>query len=315
MSKRLTLNKARSTLEDFAKTYLYYHELEPLDFLKYMDKLIYIEAIIYSIDEINEQQIDIDMDKKSNNTQSNNTQSIDKEYLSKTTESELNRMLKKNQALKILTSFLKKHDIYDQRIENEIKDGLLYWKLETFLCNDNNWKTYQNLINEQLIQKCISLKSFDYRLMNLVLYKILKQKYNDKHLLFLRCHELIIEIGDDLFDYEDDIIKNSFNVLRMYLKLYLNQPKTAILKLTQFISNTEKLYQLRQQDVDSSIVKLHESRNKTAWKGIVQSDDWIIPTPIIDEEKYRNQVIEIEQLDNNQKLTQQLLSHIDINMK
>ena len=55
--------------------------------------------------------------------------------------------------------------------------------------------------------------------MNLVLYKILKQNYNDKHLLFLSSHELIIEIGDDLFDYKDDVMKKSFNVLWNVFKI------------------------------------------------------------------------------------------------
>ena len=32
----------------------------------------------------------------------------------------------------------------------------------------------------------------------------------------------------------------------------------------------------------------------TAWKGIVESDDWIIPSPIVDEDKYRKEVMEIE---------------------
>merc|ERR1712130_739756 len=111
------------------------------------------------------------------------------------------------------------------------------------------WEIYNDVIDEKLIQKCISLKSFDYRLMNLVLYKIRKTEYNEKHLLFLRSHELIIEIGDDLFDYEDDIIKQSFNIYRMYIKLYTKNIKMASLKLTQFISDTEKEYKLLQQDI------------------------------------------------------------------
>merc|ERR1712130_546968 len=115
------------------------------------------------------------------------------------------------------------------------------------------WEIYNDVIDEKLIQKCISLKSFDYRLMNLVLYKIRKTEYNEKHLLFLRSHELIIEIGDDLFDYEDDVIKQSFNVYRMFLKLYPSDTKLASLKLSQFISNTEKQYKIFQKDVDTSI--------------------------------------------------------------
>ena len=279
------LKKARSTLEDFAKTYLYFHGLEPIDFLKFMDVLVYVEAIIYCIDEMNEEKV---------NDLSSDDADVDVAYLSQVTSSEFNEMMSRNKAFNILISFLKANGLYDQRIENEINDGLLYWKLERFLCDYTNWDIHKNLINEQLIQKCISLKSFDYRLMNLILYKLRKTDYNEKHLSFLREHELLIEIGDDLFDYEDDVVKQSFNVYRMYLKLYTNKAKLASLKLSQFISETEKQYKILQRDVDKSIVNLHELRNKTAWKGIVDSDDWIIPSPIIDEDKYRKEVIDIE---------------------
>eukprot|EP01083_Nonionella_stella_P188831 697000_1 len=282
------LQKARSTLEDFAKTYLYYHALEPLDFLRYMDVLIYVECIIYSIDEINEEQV---QDTANDECKSE----ITKSYLDGITDSEFKKMREDNNAFKILICFLKEHNLYDEIIQNEIRDGLLYWKLESFLCNDNNWKLYGEMINEELIQKCIKLKSFDYRLMNLVLYKIRKAPLNEKHLLFLRTHELIIEIGDDLVDYEDDVVKGSFNIYRMYLKLYPQNIKMACLKLTQFISDTEKEYRIRQQQIEAPIRTLHELRNTTAWQGIVKSDDWIIPSPIVDETAYRNEVLQIEQ--------------------
>merc|ERR550539_783096 len=125
--------------------------------------------------------------------------------------------------------------------------------------------------------------------MNLVLYRIRKSDYNEKHLSFLRAHELIIEIGDDLYDYEDDVMKQSFNVWRMFLKLYPKDSKIAALKLTQFISETESQYKSLQKHVEPSLVKLHEARNKEAWRGIVQSHDWVIPCAITDEEKYRRE--------------------------
>jgi len=288
------LKKARSTLEDFAKSYLFFHGLGPMDFFKFMDVLIYVESIIYCIDEMNEEQIN-------HHDGNGDKQVVDQMFLSQITNKEFDEMMNTNKAFKILISFLKANNFYDQKIENEIKDGLLYWKLERFLCDDTNWDVHKHLINQTLIEQCIGLKSFDYRLMNLILYKLRKSDYNEKHLSFLRAHELLIEIGDDLFDYEDDVIKQSFNVYRMFLKLYPSDTKLASLKLSQFISNTEKQYKIFQKDVDTSIVKLHEMRNKTAWKGIVDSDDWIIPSPIIDEVKYRKEVLDIEQtLENKQ---------------
>lgn len=37
---------------------------------------------------------------------------------------------------------------------------------------------------------------------------------------FMRLDELLIDIGDDLTDYEDDVVANSFNIFRGYVYLF-----------------------------------------------------------------------------------------------
>ena len=46
--------KARTTIEDFALSYLPLHGLGVEDFFKFWDVLCYVEAAIYSMDEENE---------------------------------------------------------------------------------------------------------------------------------------------------------------------------------------------------------------------------------------------------------------------
>ena len=40
------------------------------------------------------------------------------------------------------------------------------------------------------------------------------QPPDDLLLQFLRLDELLVDIGDDLTDYEDDVVNNSFNIYR-----------------------------------------------------------------------------------------------------
>lgn len=50
--------------------------------------------------------------------------------------------------------------------------------------------------------------------MNLLLFRLTGRPYDEALLTFLRLDEMLVDIGDDLFDYEDDVIANSFNILR-----------------------------------------------------------------------------------------------------
>jgi hypothetical protein len=38
--------------------------------------------------------------------------------------------------------------------------------------------------------------------------------YDEALLSFLRLDELLVDVGDDLTDYEDDVLANSFNIYR-----------------------------------------------------------------------------------------------------
>lgn len=66
-------------------------------------------------------------------------------------------------------------------------------------------------------------KSFDYRLLNHLLYALRGVQPDEAALAFLRADELLVDMGDDFLDYEDDITAaggGSFNLLRCFVHLY-----------------------------------------------------------------------------------------------
>ncbi|GAB4820398.1 hypothetical protein N2152v2_007444 [Parachlorella kessleri] len=128
-------------------------------------------------------------------------------------------------------------------------------------------------------------KSFDYRLLNLVLYALRCQPPDPLLLEFLRVDEHLVDIGDDLVDYEGDVVKNSFNIFRAYVHLY---GRAAPLKLAERISEYEArhvqlLVGLPQQ------LQQHFRRRQHEAAGSDAALRWSFPQPIFDEGRFREE--------------------------
>lgn len=52
------------------------------------------------------------------------------------------------------------------------------------------------------------------QVLHLLLLELLKQPHDHALLEFMRVDEMLIDIGDDLTDYEEDVAHNSFNIFR-----------------------------------------------------------------------------------------------------
>jgi hypothetical protein len=52
------------------------------------------------------------------------------------------------------------------------------------------------------------------QVLHLLLHGLLKKPLDEALLSFMRLDEILIDIGDDLTDYEDDVMANSFNIYR-----------------------------------------------------------------------------------------------------
>jgi len=116
-----------------------------------------------------------------------------------------------------LRAILHESDLLTKRIDDELMDGLQYWRLEQSLCTA---LTARKEVKVEDVLRAIRLKSFDYRVLNLLLYGLRNEPVDVAHYEFLSISELLVEIADDLFDYEEDVGKNTFNVLRMFLYIY-----------------------------------------------------------------------------------------------
>jgi len=234
-------------------------------FFKHFPLLVFVEGTLYHIDELNEERVKID--------------STDKEDEDDWSPEQFG-------AWNALVGALNQLKLTDGHIHDQLEQGRAYWLLERKLCKELAEKgASPPSISDA--QRAISYKSFDYRLLNLLLYKVSARPYDDQLLEFLSASELLVEIGDDLVDYEEDVLGNAFNIYRMYVRIYGSD---APLRITEFISETEALHQKLIKLVPEYIQTLYKRRCEEAIQeeGIL-SGKWSIPPPIIDEDAYRVQ--------------------------
>uniref|UniRef100_M4CXU4 Uncharacterized protein n=1 Tax=Brassica campestris TaxID=3711 RepID=M4CXU4_BRACM len=114
------------------------------------------------------------------------------------------------------------------------------------------------------VMRAIHLKSFDYRVLNLLLYK--------------------------LRGVEDDVLENSFNVLRMFVGMF--GPSNAPTELAKRISEAEEKYEEIMKSLDPHLSSNYQRRCEEATKegGKVSGPllgTWNIPAVISDEGAYR----------------------------
>lgn len=59
------------------------------------------------------------------------------------------------------------------------------------------------------------------QVLHLLLWRLVGRPPEPPSLLeFLRVDELLVDIRDDLVDYEEDVVRNAFNILRCFVHLY-----------------------------------------------------------------------------------------------
>jgi len=131
-------------------------------------------------------------------------------------------------------------------------------------------------------------KSFDYRVMHLILWKLAGRQPHPSLLQFLRVDELLVDIGDDLTDYEDDVERNSFNIFRCYAHLFgADAPRM----LVQRISNLEQLHAQLLAELPTHLQAHWLARHKEASAEGGSCDgagsSWEFPSIIYDETAFR----------------------------
>lgn len=313
------MEKARSTLEDFCRSYFMFHDMDardPAHVFKFLPILQFVESYIYDLDESNEDELhrsvqfvargalersfslrSVDEPRETAHLFTGESSSGSAAYFQSCSDEELEAHDGELDGLRSgvdplgeLRDVLSSRGLMTDRIEAELRDGVEYWKLERKLCG---LVTMGRKVNMQDVFKTIELKSFDFRILNNLLYSLTHRMVDETHMEFLRVAEFLVEIADDLFDYEDDVRKNSFNVLRMLV--YACGPTEAPAVLANFISTKEREYQRLLDKLEPGLAERFQERCKEAAKegGFKETSKsgswgaWTIPPLIVDEVAFR----------------------------
>ncbi|KAL6650814.1 hypothetical protein ACP70R_009739 [Stipagrostis hirtigluma subsp. patula] len=201
------MTRANSTLEDFCRSYFMFHGLDvsnPQSIFKYLPVLSFTESYIYQLDASNESCLHLAPDDIDSSTVlERKKQSLDGVSLS--------------QMIEPLEDLLQSQGLMTDRLRNELKSGIQYWSLETKLCQA--LQRHEKISIED-VMKAIHLKSFDYRVLNLLMYQLTGQQVNELHMEFLSVSEFLVEISDDLLmtSVETDVVPMTYlNVLQVRL--------------------------------------------------------------------------------------------------
>ncbi|GAB4847272.1 hypothetical protein Ancab_026314 [Ancistrocladus abbreviatus] len=157
---------------------------------------------------------------------------------------------------------LQRHELLAERIKDELRDGTEYWALERKLCGEPSSKME---ISVEDVMRTIHVKSFDYRVLNLLLYQLRGE--------------------------EEGVLENNFNILRMLLRIYGTSKAPTM--LAKVISEAEEKYDHLLKSMDPQLVLSYQRRCEEATKegGKITGHplgSWTIPPLIADEKFYRS---------------------------
>ena len=203
---------AQSALEDFINSYYMFHNLNANsgeDVLKYSPFLGFVESHIYDLDQANE------------------------DYL----HPAMTSTLPPKDPFSPLRRILGERTWMTPELSKELEHGARFWALERKICQALAAKSP---VSQEEAEEALRLKSFDYRAMNLLLYKMRGEEPCSEHMEFLATSEVLVEIGDDLVDYYEDIERNSFNIYRCFVAIH--GCDLGAHELRKFITSAERAY-------------------------------------------------------------------------
>ncbi|XP_024522182.1 uncharacterized protein LOC112343260 [Selaginella moellendorffii] len=251
------LERSRTSLHDFCISHFMFHGLDPSNHehnFKYLPVLAFTEAYVY--------EVDVEYEKALKKMQDihDPVNDVDPFY-----------------GLKLE---LAARNLWTDRMANELLKGCHYLKLEQSICRSGP----EDQISILDARRALEFKSADYKLLNLLLYKMRGEEVNEFHFCFLELSNLLVELADNLSDYEEDVKDNSFNIVRVFYKVY--GPKLGSQMLAEYISAVklrfeEKLNKLEPELREKFPIRYQEelSRGKSI------AEIWEVP-PFIDETPY-----------------------------
>ena len=253
-----SLARARTTLSDFTMFYLPLHGLTRDDFFRWLPILVFVEACIYQLDEDNEKACLSGGGNRSSSSSSSSDQQPEVVGASSPSAAALHGVLKSRG---LLTA----------RVAAELRLGEQYWALERQLCGA---MACGDVISVDDVYRCSSLKSFDYRCLHALLCELSGSSASDELLAFLAVDEVLTDMADDLFDYEKDVRKNSFNVLRGCV--HAHGAEQAPLALAAKIGQLEREHEAKLQALPTRIREVYCANRRKAM-AVPGSERWVFP--------------------------------------
>jgi hypothetical protein len=239
--------------------------VDPLEtFLEHWDTLVFVEATIYGLDE--------DVERAALAGSPSPAHSSPK--------------------LTALLHILQDRGVLTAALQDELSSGLAYWAEECRLgahmlaagavpAGGHDGVRLGFTLEE--VHAASEKKSFDYRVLNHLVYALRGETPNPALLAFLAVDETLLDTGDDLVDYEDDCCENAFNILRAYTHLF---GSAAPLRMIDRISRLEARHAELLARLPPELQRRIESRKRSAAEGD-GALRWVLPEPILDEASFR----------------------------
>lgn len=316
------LTRARSTLYDFVSSYFMFHGLDPTktaDVFAHLPALTFTEAVIYELDDANE-------------------------CAGRVEGGETRGASGTARTLEQLVCRLEEHFGAEHfrhvrsPLQRELSRGSAYWETERRLCRKLAAGTKLTDEDARHALDAVKKKSFDYRVLNLVLLASvrkrrreardaerrrlgggtlentgceLKREEEDANLEgvpygdLLAASELLVELSDDLYDYEEDVASGAFNFYRCLVNRH--GPERAPEEMAAVIQSAEREYARLEERLsrdDPELARRYRERCAQATEeGLpgrqVRADPsssaervdshpkWEMPPPIADERAWR----------------------------
>ena len=221
------LAKARGTVEDFARSYMPLLGLPVDDVLCFADSLYFVAGSLYELDELNERGGDPSQAP----------------------------------AAAALRQFLAGRGLLDD-VQATLDVGFEYWALERRLTAE--WKSPRgDAAHEDELLRCAcrasACKSFDYSVLALLVAGLTGRTVSKEMMLFLGGCFQLVEIEDDLKDYEKDVEKGAFNIYAAFERRY---GESAFTEMTLWIAEREQFYLETRAVLTEEQLTFHITRNE-----------------------------------------------------
>lgn len=267
--------------------------------------LTYVAGTIYQLDEENEEW-NAERRRRAATSAAPGADEVTEEEASRGASSS-------SPAFTVLLEVLRQQQLLTARVHTELQKGQVYWQLEREICEQLSASSASSAASSADadtdadadagaadghrvhspppglrlvdVHAASRSKSFDYRVLHLLVYAWRGLPPDEEVLAALLWNEQLVDLHDDLVDYEDDVASNSFNVYRCYVRLY--GARDAPLRMAARIRTLEEGFTRAARSMPSHQRALFALREAEAMREYghpgQDASRWVLPPPILDE--------------------------------